>query len=471
MAERFVAHALFPFSVAEVFRWHQRPGALERLNPPWDAAEVVEQTGGIENHGRVVLRVRVGPFRRRWIAQHLEFEPERAFHDTQIAGPFAAMGSWWHRFGSHARADSCQLEDAIDYALPGGALGRILGTGFARRKLARVFHYRHAITRQDLARHHPFREQPPLKILISGSTGLVGSTLRAFLTTGGHTVHRLVRGSQVASSGDIVWDPEQGRLDPKSLAGFDAIVHLAGENIAGGRWTAARKEKILTSRVKGTRLLCAKRSPACRRSRKCWSRRRRSVFTAIAATNFSTKNAAAAGAGFLADVCRQWEAATEPARGSGIRTVNARFGVILSARGGALPKMLLPFRLGLGGRIGNGRQWVSWVAIDDVIGALHHALLCPELSGPVNVVVPQPLTNRSYTRALAAVLHRPAIFPLPAAVARLMLGEMANELLLAVASEWKLEATPTDRLSFRLSRARARSALHLLGRAAKAKRA
>jgi hypothetical protein len=191
MAERFVARCQLPYSAGEVFRWHQRPGALARLNPPWEAVEILEQSGGVEDHGRVVLRVKVGPIWRRWVAQHVEFEPDRAFHDTQVQGPFAAWDHW-HRFQAQG-ADACELEDAIDYALPGGPLGRLCGGGFVRRKLARVFRYRHTITRQDLARHHLCKERAPLNVLISGSSGLVGGALLPFLTTGGHSVRRLVR--------------------------------------------------------------------------------------------------------------------------------------------------------------------------------------------------------------------------------------------------------------------------------------
>jgi hypothetical protein len=426
MAERFVARCQLPYSAAEVFRWHSRPGALQRLSPPWEAAEILEQTGGVENQGRVVLRVKVGPIWRRWIAQHLEFEPDRAFHDTQVEGPFAAWNHW-HRFEPLGPA-ACQLEDSIDYALPGGAVGRAFGGRFVRRKLARLFRYRHTITGQDLARHHPYQERTPLNVLISGASGLVGGALTPFLTTGGHSVRRLVRGSKAAAGGDIAWDPDQGQIDARALEGLDAVVHLAGENIAGGRWTTARKERIRDSRVKGTRLLSEALAGLQRPPK---------VLVAASAIGFYGDRGdeilnenSAAGAGFLADVCREWEVAAEPARRAGIRTVHVRFGVILSPKGGALPKMMLPFRLGLGGRIGSGRQYVSWVAIDDVVGAIHHALMCRELSGPVNVVAPRPVTNREYTRALAGVLHRPALFPLPAFVARLMLGEMADELLL-----------------------------------------
>jgi hypothetical protein len=268
-----------------------------------------------------------------------------------------------------------------------------------------------------------------LNVLISGSSGLVGGALLPFLTTGGHSVRRLMRGSKATAAGDIAWDPAKGQVDAAALEGLDAVVHLAGENIAGGRWTRDRKERIRDSRVKGTRLL-SEALAGLQRPPKVLIVASAIGFYGDRGDETLTENSAS-GSGFLAEVCREWEAAAEPARRAGIRTVHARFGVILSPKGGALPKTLVPFRLGLGGRIGSGRQYVSWVALDDVVGAIQHALMCQDLSGPVNVVAPHAVTNREYTKALVAVLHRPAIFPLPAFVARLMLGEMADALLLA----------------------------------------
>ncbi len=309
MAERFVARCRLPHSAAEVFRWHQRPGALSRLNPPWEAVEILEQSGGVEDHGRVVLRVKVGPIWRRWVAQHVEFESDRAFHDTQVRGPFAAWDHW-HRFQTQG-AGACELEDAIDYVLPGGPLGRLFGGSFVRRKLARGFRYRHTITRQDLARHQLYKERAPLNVLISGSSGLVGGALLPFLTTGGHSVLRLVRGSK-AAAGDIAWDPANGHVDAAALEGLDAVVHLAGENIAGGRWTRNRKERIRDSRVTGTRLL-SEALAGLQHPPKVLIVASAIGFYGDRGDEVLTEDSAS-GSGFLAEVCREWEAAAEPAR-------------------------------------------------------------------------------------------------------------------------------------------------------------
>jgi uncharacterized protein (TIGR01777 family) len=270
-----------------------------------------------------------------------------------------------------------------------------------------------------------------MNILVSGSTGLVGSALVPSLTADGHTVTQLVRTASPHLDRTALWDPVKGEIDTAALEGQDAVVHLAGENIATGRWTAAKKARIKDSRVNGTRLLCEALSRL--------SRPPQALLCASAIGYYGSRGdevlteESSAGSGFLADICREWEAAAAPAVQKGIRVVHLRFGVIFSARGGPLTKMLTPFRLGVGGRIGSGRQYLSWVAIDDVMGAIHHALRTSSLQGPVNVVAPRPVTNLEFTKTLGRVLGRPTIAPLPGFMARLMLGEMADELLLASA--------------------------------------
>ena len=266
-----------------------------------------------------------------------------------------------------------------------------------------------------------------MQIAVSGSSGLVGSALLPFLTAGGHRVTRLVR--KDAGVGEIPWDPAGGVRDLSHLEGVDAVVHLAGENIAAGRWTAARKEEIRRSRVEGTRRLCESLARL--------SRRPKGVVSASAIGFYGSRGDealredSAPGSDFLAQVCREWEAATDLASRAGIRVVHLRFGVILSPAGGALKKMLLPFKMGAGGRIGSGAQFMSWIAIDDAVGAIHHAIVTESLQGPVNGVAPTPVSNAEFTRTLARVLSRPAIAPMPAFAARLAFGELADFLLLA----------------------------------------
>jgi len=424
--ELFVHRSRIAAPAAEVFRWHARPGALERLTPPWERVTVVERRGGIENGGRVVLRMGRGPFASRWVAEHDGYVEGEQFRDVQVAGPFAA---WEH---THrvvpAELAACHLEDCIAYALPLGPLGALIGGPVVRSRLARMFAYRHRVTAQDLAAHARVGGRT-MKILVSGSSGLIGSALIPFLTTGGHDVARLVRRADARGPGTVQWDPAAGTIDAAGLEGFDAVVHLAGENIAGGRWTAAKKARIRDSRVGGTRTLVQvltrlERPPA--------------TFVSASAVGYYGNRGAepvdetsARGAGFLADVVDEWEAATRPAGERGIRVVNLRFGVVLSGAGGALATMLPVFRLAAGGPIGAGTQYMSWVAIDDVIGTILHALATPALSGPVNTVAPAAVTNREFATTLGRVLSRPALLPLPAFVVKLAFGEMGEELLLA----------------------------------------
>jgi uncharacterized protein len=273
-----------------------------------------------------------------------------------------------------------------------------------------------------------------MTVVVTGSSGLIGTALVQALVADGHRVTRLVRTVPAAGAGDRAttarqWDPERGVLDPADLEGASAVVHLAGENIGAGRWTPARKARIRSSRVGSTALLAETLARLATPP---------PVFVCSSAVGIYGNRGSAIlgedsspGTGFLAEVCRAWEAASAPAAARGIRVVHTRFGMVLSATGGALPRLLLPFRLGLGGRVGDGRQYVSWVDLEDAIGALRHALATPGLSGPVNVVAPNPVTNRELTGTLGRVLRRPTLFPLPAGVARLALGEMADELLLS----------------------------------------
>ena len=269
-----------------------------------------------------------------------------------------------------------------------------------------------------------------MHVLVSGSTGLIGSALVALLTTGGYRVTRLVRSEPKPGEAEVHWHPESGRIDTVALEGVDAVVHLAGENIGSGRWNTAKKARILDSRVKGTRLLCESIANLAHRPK---------VLVCASAIGYYgdrgediVNEDGPSGSGFLADVCRAWEAATEPAAQKAIRVVNLRSGIILSLVGGPLEKMLPPFKMGVGGILGNGQQYMSWITLDDAIGAIHHALTTDSLQGPVNAAAPHPVTNRDFTKTLGRVLRRPTLFPLPSFGLRLIFGgERADELFLS----------------------------------------
>ena len=269
-----------------------------------------------------------------------------------------------------------------------------------------------------------------MKILVTGATGLVGSELVPFLSKHGHDVYRLTRG-KAHEAHDIIWDPAHNQLPKGRIEGTDVVVHLAGENIAGKRWNPAVKAELQRSRVEGTKLLCETISKL--------QTPPKTLICASAIGYYGDRGSellnetSAKGSGFLSDLCRDWEAACEPARASGIRVVNLRIGVILSPKGGALSKMLTPFKLGGGGVVGSGNQYWSWIAIDDLIGIINFCIANEKIAGPVNATSPCPVTNYEFTKSLGSVLKRPTIVPMPGFVARIALGEMANELLLASA--------------------------------------
>ncbi len=271
-----------------------------------------------------------------------------------------------------------------------------------------------------------------MKILITGSTGLIGSTLVSLLTGQGHTVTRLLRPNSnkaLASEASIKWEPEAGKIDAALLEGFDAVVNLAGDSLASGRWTERKKAALRDSRIKSTVLLSETLAKLKNPPR---------VLVCASAIGYYgdrgdealTENATK-GSGFLADLCQDWEAATRTAAAAGIRVVNLRIGVVLSSRGGALAKMLLPFQLGAGGEIGSGKQYFSWITVDDVAGIILHVINESSLSGPINATAPKAVTNREFTKTLGKVLFRPTLIPIPDFALRVLFGEMAEECLLS----------------------------------------
>ena len=426
--QMFVKRTRIEAPAQEVFAWHTRPGALERLIPPWESIRVIDRSGGVEDGARVTLKMRRGPVCVRWIAEHRDYQEGIQFRDVQIVGPFT---QWEHTHRVDPEGpEACDLEDRVDYTLPLGGLGTLMGGGLARRMLQRLFDYRHRTTLQDISAQRQYDRGTPMKILISGSTGLIGSALVPFLTTGGHQVTRLVRMQPRPDLSAVLWDPARGRLDVTQLEGYDAVVHLAGEHLSS-RWTPEQKARIRDSRVKGTQLLCESLAQldkppdvlVCASAIGYYGDRAHEILTEDSPP----------GTGFLAAVCRAWEVAAAPAAKQGIRVVHLRFGVVLSPAGGALAQMLPPFQLGFGGRLGSGDQYLSWIGVDDAVGAILHALMTETLRGPVNAVAPQALTNADFTKTLGHVLGRPTWLPLPAWATRVIFGEMADALLLASA--------------------------------------
>lgn len=426
-----------PVPAEALFAWHERPGAFERLTPAWMPARVLGRFGGIRDGARVSLAVPVGPLRTTWELEHRDYVAGRQFRDVQVRGPFAA---WEHTHAMEPLGEAASvLEDRIRFRLPAPPFGELVAGAFTRERLARLLQWRHALTRADLERHAAFGSRGPRRIAVTGASGFIGGALVPFLTTGGHEVRTVGRGA----GSDVRWDPARGTLDEAALAGVDAVIHLAGASVAE-RWTEANRRAIRDSRVQGTRLI----AEACARMRP----RPEVLVSASAIGIYGSRGdewldeGSATGDDFLADVGRAWEAAADPARQAGIRVVHPRIGIVLNPGGGALAKMVPPFVAGVGGRLGDGAQWMSWISREDLVGALHFALQAGALEGPVNVVAPEPVTNATFAATLGRVLHRPAVAPVPAFVLRTLFGEMADGTILA---SQRVRPSALERAGFR----------------------
>lgn len=444
---RFEVTCQVPVSREALFNYHAAPGALERLIPPWESVAIESSDRSLDPGSRVVLKMGLGPIPLRWVAVHGKCEPPKFFEDRQESGPFAAWHHL-HRFDEVPRelGGGAMLTDHVDYRLPLGRLGAFFGGRAVRGQLEAMFRYRHRVTHDDLILFDRYPSRP-MAIAVSGASGLVGTQLGGLLGLAGHRVIRLVRDiaqgdggtgslgmaggsgpnplARGASPAVAVWG---GPAEAKRLEGIDAVVHLAGKSIGEGRWNERRKREIRDSRVIPTRQLCEAlaKSDSPPKTLVCAS----AIGIYGDRGDELLDEQSPPGDDFLSRVAKEWEDACRPAREAGIRVVHLRLGIVLSPRGGALQKLLLPTKLGLGGRMGSGKQWGSWIGIDDVISAIYHAIATPALAGPINLVSPNPVTNAEFIDCLAHVLRRPAWLPAPAPLLRLALGEMAQPLLL-----------------------------------------
>jgi uncharacterized protein (TIGR01777 family) len=421
-----VYRSYLPVSANEALAWHGRNGAFERLTPPWANVKVLAARGTIAPGDTKTLRIGLGPFHRKWSLVHAENEHAVGFVDRQVSGPFR---HWTHEHSFiDDPAGGSWLVDTITYSLPFGALGERLLRTKIERQLETLFQFRHRRTANDLRWIKRSGSRPSLRIAVTGSTGIVGSQLVSFLEAADHHVVPIVRRSTGARD-EVHWNPESGSIDAEKLEGIDAVIHLAGESIAQGRWTTAKKHRIMESRRQGTALIASTLGELQRPPK---------VLVSASAVGYygnrgqeQLTETSSAGKGFLAEVCEAWERAAQPAVSAGIRVVHPRFGVVISGEGGMLAQLRPLFRLGLGGTIGRGKQYMSWIAIDDVLGILLESVLNDRINGPVNAVAPIAVTNSEFTKKMGRVLHRPTIAAAPSPFVRLALGEMADELLIA----------------------------------------
>ncbi|MVU77584.1 TIGR01777 family protein [Nocardia sp. ET3-3] len=433
----------------EVFEWFGRPGALSRLAPPWQPVAIASEADSLAD-GQAVLRL---PGGLRWAARHRaeEFDPPRRFVDEIAVDGLASMPigrllPWRHTHEFEALDDEhTRIIDRVDTPVPAAVLRP-------------MFDYRYRQIADDLAAHRraAARGFEKATVAVTGASGLVGTALSAFLSTGGHRVIRLVRRAPT-NPDERRWDPHAPA--PELLAGVDAVIHLAGASIAG-RFTAAHKREITDSRIGPTRALAERVAEAGV-----------PLFVSASAVGYYGADrgdelldeSAERGTGFLADVVEEWETAATPAMAAGTRVVHVRTGIVQSPRGGTLRLLRPLFAAGLGGPLGDGRQWLPWIGLDDLVDVYHRALWDTELSGPVNAVAPHPVRNRDYTHTLARVLHRPAVLPIPAFGPALLLGREGAAELAAASQRVIPGRLLTEAHEFRFEDIEA-ALRHLLGR-------
>lgn len=428
----FRSQITVPHPIDEVFAWHERPGALVRLCPPWNSSIASPPSDGLAVGSKATLRLDVpgtfGAIGLHWVAEHVALEPGRSFTDVMASGP---LRSWRHQhdFDPAEGGSATTITDSIEFHGPIPGLDILQGP-VIRKVLAGNFDYRERQLTADLA-FHAAHDGPRRVIAVAGASGMIGTQLCALLSTGGHDVRRLVRGPATAPD-EISWDPAAGILDVEDLADVDVVVHLGGRTI-GGRFTPANKREMRDSRIASTELLAGAVAELAKRGRKisfvCGSAI--GIYGADRGDELLAETSSS-GNDFLAELCVDWERATEPAAEAGARVVKVRTGIVQSPAGGALVKQLPLFRAGLGGRLGSGKQWLSWISIDDIVGVFAHAALTDEVVGPVNAVAPEPVRGAAYAKVLGSVLHRPAVLPVPSFGPALLLGrEGASELALA----------------------------------------
>lgn len=405
-------------SVEQLVSYHELPSAFERLSPPWRSVRLVDRTGGLEPGSGTVFKGRFGIIPFTWVAEHVEHDGI-GFTDVMRRGPFA---SWRHRHNFIPRDSGSGLVDDIRAKLPFSSLVPGMVRSQVQRDIEAMLRYRHLVTQDDLT--DPV--MAPMRIAITGASGLIGQRLTYRLRSRGHQTTELVRSAP--SLNEILWNP-LGEWDASPLEGFDAVIHLAGKSIGAKlRWDPASRRQIMESRSTGTHSLA--------RGLATLKQPPRVLISSSAVGYYGNRGEepltedSASGEGFLAEVVRAWEQAAEPARDAGIRVVHPRTGVALAAANGAVKPLYLLGSLGLLGPIGSGKQRFPWISLHDATRAMEH-LIGSQLEGPVNLCLPEPPTQGQLAKVLAKLLRRPSFLPAPAFAIKALLGQQGEELLLS----------------------------------------
>lgn len=408
----------------EAFAWHLRPRMMERSIPPWEDIKMIQTDGRPNIPGsKISMNARiVGCYWRKFLLEYSNYVPNESFNVIQNEG-FCSDCEYTTSITPQSE-HSCEVIDQFEFTHKLPKVFLPFMNGFIKKRLARLLQYKHEMIYNDLGLFEKYSFEKPLKILITGSHGFIGKNLTTFLEFAGHDVWHLSRVKKEGDTQTLVWDDSDA-----SFEGFDVVVNLAGENIGKGRWTRRKKERILKSRYEVTERLVE--------ILKKLQHPPQTFINASAVGYYGDQGSDVVNESsppreglFISEVCEHWERSSRDLEEKGVRVVQSRFGMVLSSGGGALTKILIPFKLGLGGKIGSGHQYLSWVAIDDVIGALYHIMMTPSISGPVNVSSPNPVTNAVFAKKLSSYLKRWLGPPVPEFFIRMLMGQKGEELLL-----------------------------------------
>jgi len=411
------------FVVEKLFSYHERSGVLRRLTPPWVNADVIKEPENLHVGSSPIIRLKKFGIKLDWNALHTEYDKNRFFKDVQIKGPFRF---WQHsHYFNDISAGSSKLTDYVEYELPFPTILDTAIGGLVRKELDRMFHYRHSVTKNDLAIIDKYNA-PVKKILISGSGGVIGGELTTLLKMMGHKVYKLIR-RKSGREDDIVYEPYSGYISD-SLEGFDIIIHLAGAPIGKGKWTDKKKKIIRESRINTTSFLVDKIKQL---------KRPPNVFFSASAIGYygdrggiELDEGSEKGTDFISDLCCDWEEEALKLKDT-CRVVVGRFGVVLTLKGGALKEYYNFYRFGLGFKIDSGEQWISWISLDDALYSVLECIFNKKIQGAVNIVSDSPVKQKDFAETLARFLKRPVFLKLPASFINGFFGQKGKEVLLA----------------------------------------